>query len=69
LPATAFGSGVPEICGAVFVTLIEKAGSAALSWPSLTPIETFEYTRRCAAPGVPRSSPVAGVNVAHSGAF
>jgi len=60
---------VPEISGTVFVTLIEKDGSVALSWPSLTLIETFEYTPRCAAPGMPRSSPVAGVNVAHTGAF
>jgi hypothetical protein len=60
---------VPEICGAVFVTLIENAGSAAVSWPSLTLMTMLAYTPRCVAPGVPDRSPEAAENVAHAGGF
>ena len=53
--------GVPETTGgrfAVRVTVIENAGSAALSRPSLTRITMPDVVPACLVPGVPLSRPV-----------
>ena len=62
--------GVPEIVGGRFgagLTVIVKAGSAALALPSLTLITMLANVP--AAVGVPWSRPVLAVNVAHAGRF
>lgn len=67
--------GVPEIVGGVFagggvlLTVTLNAGSAVVVLPSLTLMTMSLYVPTLPAPGVPRSRPVASVNVAHAGGF
>ena len=48
-------------------TVMANAGSEAVACPSLTEMTMFEVCPTLADPGVPRSSPVAVLNVAHAG--
>jgi hypothetical protein len=69
VPTVAVVGGAPEITGGVFddATVIENAGSGVEALPSLTLITMLLNVPMLAAPGVPRSSPVLTLNVAHVG--
>ena len=54
---------------AAAVTVIENAGSAVLSRPSLAVMTIFPYAPTWAAVGVPVNLPVAVLNDAHDGLF
>jgi hypothetical protein len=74
LPTFALDAGVPEIAGARFVvllvpTLIEKAGKLTVLLPSLVLMTMLEYVPTCELAGVPLSTPVLLLKVAHDGLF
>src|SRR5882672_236206 len=63
-------AGVPVIVGAVFTTVIENAGSAAVPpLPSLTPITMLFVVPASAGAGVPARLPLLAVKVAQVGLF
>jgi hypothetical protein len=70
VPTVALLPGVPEIVGArlgAAVTVMLKAGSEVLAWPSETLMRMLEYTPTWPADGVPVSAPVVVLKDAHVG--
>jgi hypothetical protein len=69
VPAATVVAGVPEMSGAVFITVIENASNDVDARPSLTLITTPSVVPISAAVVVPCKEPVVSLNVAHDGAF
>jgi hypothetical protein len=58
-----------ELLELAAATLIEKAGSEAVAWPSLTVITMLLYVPTALLVGVPQILPVAVLNVIQLGLF